>query len=43
MAAAKVEPPVIGQAAEPSDPVLTKAKTAIAAKLEVPRLPSSVR
>src|SRR5258708_7488419 len=35
-AAAKVEPPVIGQAAEPSDPVLTKAKTAIAAKLEVP-------
>ena len=36
MAAAKVEPPVIGQAAEPSDPVLTKAKTAIAAKLEVP-------
>jgi hypothetical protein len=36
MAAAKVEPPLIGQAAEPSDPVLTKAKTAIAAKLEVP-------
>ena len=36
LAAAKVEPPVIGQAAEPSDPVLTKAKTAIAAKLEVP-------
>src|SRR6266481_6359163 len=36
MAAAKVEPPVIGQAAEPSDPVPTKAKTAIAAKLEVP-------
>jgi hypothetical protein len=36
LVAAKVEPPVIGQAAEPSDPVLTKAKTAIAAKLEVP-------
>ena len=36
LAAAKVEPPVIGQAAEPSDPVITRAKTAIAAKLEVP-------
>src|SRR6266436_4633793 len=36
MAAAKVEPPVIGRAAEPSDQVITMAKTAIAAKLEVP-------
>jgi hypothetical protein len=36
MAAARVEPPVIGQSAEPSDQVITMAKTAIAAKLEVP-------
>ena len=36
VAAAKVEAPVIGQAAEPSDQVITMAKTAIAAKLEVP-------
>ena len=36
MAAAKIEPPVIGRAAEPSDQVITMAKTAIAAKLEVP-------
>jgi hypothetical protein len=37
MAAAKVEPPpASSHPAEPSDPVLTKAKTAIAAKLEVP-------
>ena len=36
MAAAKVEPPVIGRAAEPSDQVITMAKTAIAAKLEGP-------
>src|SRR6266403_1497612 len=36
MAAAKVEPPVIGRAAVPSDQVITMAKTAIAAKLEVP-------
>jgi hypothetical protein len=34
--AAKVEPPTSGQAAETSDPVLTKAKTTIAAKLENP-------
>ena len=33
---AKVEPPASGQSAEPSDPVITRAKTAIAAKLEVP-------
>src|SRR6266403_400236 len=36
LAAAKVEPPVTGRAAEPSDQVITMAKTAIAAKLEVP-------
>ena len=36
LAAAKVEPPASGQPAEPSDPVITRAKTAIAAKLEVP-------
>jgi hypothetical protein len=36
VAAAKVEAPVLGQAAEPSDQVITMAKTAIAAKLEVP-------
>ena len=36
MAAAKVEPPASGHSAEPSDPVITRAKTAIAAKLEVP-------
>ena len=35
-AAAKVEPPASGQSVEPSDPVITRAKTAIAAKLEVP-------
>ena len=35
-AAAKVEPAALGHSAEPSDPVVTKAKTAIAAKLEVP-------
>jgi hypothetical protein len=36
MAAAKVEPVALGHSAEPPDPVLTRAKTAIAAKLEVP-------
>jgi hypothetical protein len=36
MAAAKVEPAAFGHSAEPPDPVLTRAKTAIAAKLEVP-------
>ena len=36
VAAAKVEPPASGHSAEPSDPVITRAKTAIAAKLEVP-------
>ena len=36
LAAAKVEPPASGHSAEPSDPVITRAKTAIAAKLEVP-------
>src|SRR5882724_86054 len=36
LAAAKVEPPASAQPAEPSDPVITRAKTAIAAKLEVP-------
>jgi len=36
LAAAKVEPPASGQSVEPSDPVITRAKTAIAAKLEVP-------
>jgi hypothetical protein len=36
MAAAKIERPASGQTAEPSDPVITKAKTAIAAKLDVP-------
>jgi hypothetical protein len=36
MAAAKVEPPASGQAAEPSDPVTTVAKAAIAAKTEKP-------
>src|SRR6267154_731509 len=35
-AAAKVEPPASGHTAEPSDSVITRAKTAIAAKLEVP-------
>src|SRR6267378_3559106 len=35
-AAAKVEPPASGQAAEPSDPVITIAKTDIAAKTEKP-------
>jgi hypothetical protein len=34
--AAKVEPPASGQAADRSDPVLVKAKTSIAAKLENP-------
>ena len=33
---AKVEPPASGHFAEPSDQVITRAKTAIAAKLEVP-------
>jgi hypothetical protein len=36
MIAAKGEPPSSGQAAETSDPVITKAKTTIAAKLENP-------
>src|SRR5258705_566377 len=36
LAAAKVEPPASGQAAEPSDPVITIAKTEIAAKTEKP-------
>jgi hypothetical protein len=36
MVEAKVEPAASGHSAEPSDPVITKAKTAIAAKLEVP-------
>jgi hypothetical protein len=36
MTAAKVEPPASVQPAEPSDPVITMAKTAIAAKLENP-------
>jgi hypothetical protein len=36
MVAAKVEPAALGHSAEPSDPVITRAKTAIAAKLEVP-------
>jgi hypothetical protein len=34
--AAKVEPAALGHPAEPSDPVITRAKTAIAARLEVP-------
>src|SRR5258705_5152003 len=34
LAAAKVEPPASGQAAEPSDPVITVAKTEIAPKTE---------
>ena len=36
IAAVKVEPLASGHPAETSDPVITKAKTAIAAKLEVP-------
>jgi hypothetical protein len=36
IAATKVEPPASGQPAAPSDPVIIKAKTTIAAKLEDP-------